>query len=36
VILTIRTSKRAAQGMLEFINVLTPDASPELIPARGE
>ena len=26
---------RAAKGMLEYMGVLTPDASPELVPAGG-
>jgi glutamate synthase (NADPH/NADH) small chain len=33
VILAMGAGKRAAQGMLEFMGVLTPDASPELAPA---
>jgi glutamate synthase (NADPH) small chain len=36
VILAMGAGKRAAQGMLEYMGVLTPDASPELIPAGGE
>jgi glutamate synthase (NADPH/NADH) small chain len=36
VILAMGAGKRAAQGMLEFMGVLTPDASPELVPAGGE
>jgi len=35
VILAMGAGKRAAQGMLEFMGVLTPDASPELVPAGG-
>ena len=36
VILAMGAGKRAAQGMLEYMGVLTPDAPPELIPAGGE
>ena len=36
VILAMGAGKRAAQGMLEYMGVLTPHASPELIPAGGE
>ena len=35
VILAMGAGKRAAQGMLEYMGVLTPDASPELVPAGG-
>jgi glutamate synthase (NADPH/NADH) small chain len=35
VILAMGAGKRAAQGMLEFMGVLTPDVSPELVPAGG-
>ena len=35
VILAMGAGKRAAQGMLEFMGVVTPDASPELAPAGG-
>jgi glutamate synthase (NADPH/NADH) small chain len=35
VILAMGAGKRAAQGMLEFMGVWTPDASPELAPAGG-
>ena len=32
VILAMGAGKRAAQGMLEYMGVLTPDAPPELVP----
>jgi homotetrameric NADPH-dependent glutamate synthase len=35
VILAMGAGKRAAQGMLEYMGVLTPDASPEPVPAGG-
>jgi glutamate synthase (NADPH/NADH) small chain len=35
VILAMGAGKRAAQGMLEFMGVLTPDAPRELAPAGG-
>jgi glutamate synthase (NADPH/NADH) small chain len=35
VILAMGAGKRAAQGMLEYMGVLAPDASPELVPAGG-
>jgi glutamate synthase (NADPH/NADH) small chain len=35
VILAMGAGKRAAQGMLEYMGALTPDASPELVPAGG-
>ena len=35
VILAMGAGKRAAQGMLQYMGVLTPDASPELVPAGG-
>jgi glutamate synthase (NADPH/NADH) small chain len=35
VILAMGAGKRAAQGMLEYMGVLTPAASPEPVPAGG-
>jgi glutamate synthase (NADPH/NADH) small chain len=35
VILAMGAGKRAAQGMLEYMGVLTPNVSPELVPAGG-
>jgi glutamate synthase (NADPH/NADH) small chain len=35
VILAMGAGKRAAQGMLEYMGVLAPHASPELVPAGG-